>query len=116
MIDAVLQSLDAVVHQCVFLSFDPDVVQHLAAVSQAATGWVVPEWNDGNREIAEALNPQWLFCNRKRLPVASHDIWHGNWNWVLYTINDMETAERLCQRGFCYLETYRILDILRGQP
>jgi hypothetical protein len=50
------------------------------------------------------------------LPVADREVWQGDWNWVLYTINEMETAESLCKRGFRYLETDRILDILRGHP
>jgi glycerophosphoryl diester phosphodiesterase len=107
--------MDPVAHQCVFLSFDPDVVQHLGNVSKTATGWVIPEWNDENCDLAETLNPQWLFCNRKRLPIANRDVWQGDWNWVLYTINEMGEGEKLCERGFRYLETDRILDILRGQ-
>ena len=113
-VDAVLAALDAVSHQCVFLSFDADVVQHLGNLSAMETGWVIPEWNPGNREIAEALNPRWLFCNRKRLPPANLDVWHGGWTWVLYTINDRETGEGLCRRGFRHLETDRILDLLRA--
>ena len=112
--DTVLGVMEAVAHQCIFLSFAPEVVLHLGSVSKAATGWVIPEWNDQNREIAETLNPQWLFCNRKRFPIADREVWEGDWDWVLYTINEMETAERLCKRGFRYLETDRILDILRG--
>lgn len=113
--DTVLAMMHKVAGQCVFLSFAPEVVQHLGAVSEAASGWVIPEWNDENREIAERLDPQWLFCNQKRLPVANRSVWQGDWNWVLYTINDLETGERLCERGFRYLETDRIMDILRGQ-
>ena len=113
--EAVLTIMDPVAHQCVFLSFDPDVVQHLGNVSKTATGWVIPEWNDENCDLAETLNPQWLFCNRKRLPIANRDVWQGDWNWVLYTINEMGEGEKLCERGFRYLETDRILDILRGQ-
>ena len=114
-VEAVLTTLAAVSHQCVFLSFAPEVVLHLESVSKAPSGWVIPEWNDQNREIAETLDPQWLFCNRKRLPIANRDVWQGDWNWVLYTINEMETGEKLGMRGFRYLETDRILDILHGQ-
>jgi glycerophosphoryl diester phosphodiesterase len=113
--ETVLAVMNKVAHQCVYLSFAPEVVQHLASVGEVATGWVIPEWNDQNREIAETLDPQWLFCNRKRLPIANRDVWQGDWNWVLYTINEMETGEKLGMRGFRYLETDRILDILHGQ-
>ena len=113
-VEAVLTTLAAVSHQCVFLSFDADVVQHLGAIGETETGWVVPEWNEQNREIAEALNPRWLFCNRKRLPPANRDVWHGDWTWTLYTVNDRENGEALCRRGFRHLETDRILDLLRG--
>ena len=112
--ETVLAVMDAVAHQCVFLSFDPEVVQHLESASRSARGWVIPEWDDANREIAGILRPQWLFCNRKRLPGVNRDLWQGDWNWVLYTINEMETGEQLCKRGFRYLETDRILDILGG--
>ncbi|MDX1344308.1 MAG: glycerophosphodiester phosphodiesterase family protein [Sedimenticolaceae bacterium] len=113
--ETVLAVMDAVAHQCVFLSFTPEVVQHLESAGKTARGWVIPEWDDANREIARTLSPQWLFCNRKRLPAANRDLWQGDWNWVLYTINEIETGEQLCKRGFRYLETDRILDILRGQ-
>lgn len=113
-VDAVLATLDAVSHQCIFLSFDAGVVQRLQAVSEVETGWVIPDWNTRNREIAEVLNPRWLFCNSERLPTKNRDLWHGDWGWVLYTINDRDSGEALCKRGFRYLETDRILDMLHA--
>jgi len=64
--------------------------------------------------IAESLQPQWLFCNGKRLPADDADVWKGGWEWAIYTINEPEQASTLYKRGFRYLETDRILDALRG--
>jgi len=114
LVEAVLPVIEPIENQCVAISFDPDVVQHVEAVCDLPAGWVVPEWNDENREIAEVLNPQWLFCNQKRLPEKNRDVWHGDWTWAFYTINDSDSRNRLSERGFHYLETDRILDVLNG--
>ena len=115
LVEAVLPAIEPIREQCVAISFDPDVVQHVEAVSDLSAGWVVPEWNDENREIAEVMDPQWLFCNRKRLPEKNRDLWHGGWQRALYTINDTGACQELVNRGFTRLETDRILDILNGQ-
>ena len=67
-VNTVLQLLEPVLSQCTLISFDLEALAYARTQRQLPVGWVIPEWTPLNREHAAVLAPQYLFCNRKRLP------------------------------------------------
>lgn len=61
--------------QCVIISFNQEVLEYTRKLSSMRTGWVLPSWNQGNREVAEQLKPDFLFSDKEILPRNDEDLW-----------------------------------------
>jgi glycerophosphoryl diester phosphodiesterase len=94
-----------VLSQCILISFHRSPLEAARAHGGLPVGWVLPAWNAERRAQAAELQPDYLFCNRKRLPPASEPLWPGPWQWAGYTINDANEALAFGERGFSLLET-----------
>ena len=104
-IDTVMDIIRPVAGQCIMISFDYEALQYLRSHYQTPVGWVLPEWSDSNRSRAVTLAPEYLFCNRKRLPPDTEPLWPGPWQWAVYTVNDPADAQVFLQRGMQLIET-----------
>jgi glycerophosphoryl diester phosphodiesterase len=111
-VDKVLQSLDPVLSQCSLISFLPETLAYARTQRPLPVGWVIPEWTPDNQARASVLAPQYLFCNRKRLPPPGDPLWRGDWTWVVYTVNTAADIEQFTRRGIHMLETNTISKLL----
>ena len=94
--------------QCVIISFNDEVVEYTRKISSMRVGWVLPRWNEANREILEQLNPDFMFVDKTFLPSADEDVWQGSWQWAVYNLDDVNSAIEMANRGFRFLETNQI--------
>lgn len=94
--------------QCVIISFNEEVVEYSRKISSMRTGWVLPKWTDENQEIARALKPEFMFCDKAILPARDEQIWPGSWQWAVYNLDDVSSAIDMANRGIPFLETNQI--------
>ena len=97
-----------VASQCVMISFNHEVVNYSRKVSSMRTGWVLPKFNDANREILDELKPDFLFWDKEILPDKDEQIWWGSWLNAVYNLDDVASAIAMANRGIQYLETNQI--------
>ena len=57
-------------------------------------------------------HPEWIFCDRDRLPPAPEPPWPGNWKWVVYEVTDPNEARDLASRGIAFVETMAVREML----
>ena len=93
---------------CVIISFNPEVIEYTRKISSMQTGWVLPAWNDEIHARAQALKPEFLFCDVESFPQKDQDVWRGVWQWALYNLDDVPSAIHMANRGIRYLETNQI--------
>lgn len=111
-VDQILEHLARVVTQCVLISFDYAALVHSRETCELPVGWVIPAWSGDNRQRAAALQPDYLFCNRKRLPPETEPLWQGPWRWAVYTINTSAEVLACGNRGMELVETNVIRRLL----
>jgi len=111
-LDRVLDCLADVLDQCILISFDDGVLAEARRRDAMAIGWVLSEWSDASAATAAALAPDYLFCNRTRLPPEPEPLWAGPWQWVVYTVNAVGDIGPLLARGVRLVETNRISQLL----
>jgi len=111
-VDTVLDTIAPVLPQCILISFDYDILVHVRQHCQLPIGWVLREWSSDSRDRAMKLAPNYLFCNRKRLPAEAESLWPGPWQWVVYTVNVASEVSPFLQRGIQLIETNRIRQLL----
>lgn len=93
--------------QCVVISFDLAAVYRARQLGGVPIGWVLPEYSDHCRLKYEALQPEFLFCDRDKLPPRSR-LWRGPWRWAIYEVEAVEEALALAARGADYIETMAV--------
>ena len=110
-----LETLAPVLAQCTLISFEYAALQQLRRQATLPIGWVLPHWDDDNRQLARALAPDYLFVNRKRLPHTPEPLWDGPWRWAVYTVNQVDEIQPFLERGFDMMETNVIRRLMAGE-
>ena len=101
----VLDVLAPVVAQCVVISFVERAVQAARRLGASATGWVLNYYDDDSRRLADAMAPDFLLCDYRKLAPAPATPWHGPWKWGCYEITDAVHALALFERNVQVIES-----------
>jgi glycerophosphoryl diester phosphodiesterase len=104
----IAEVLRPVLDRCVLISFDLPSVQILRIMTGARIGWVLSKFDAAAQQQAAELAPQFLFANVERLPAEPEPLWSGPWDWALYEVRDLETAQACQQRGAKFVETMAV--------
>lgn len=113
-VEAVMEVLRPVMGQCVPISFNAPAVRLARELGASVIGWAIERWDEATRIDAEALSPEYLFCDYKDLPPAPEPLWPGPWKWVAYEVADPEQAKELMARGVNLIETFAIEEMLNN--
>ena len=111
-VDTIIAVLQPIRNQCILISFDYDALVYARKQYALPIGWVLPEWSAENQTLSMGMEPEFLFCNRKRLPPGSLPLWQGPWQWAIYTINDANDIAPYLDRGATLIETNVITRLL----
>jgi len=108
----VAEVLRPILDRCVFISFDLSSVKILRLMTGARIGWVVQDYSDAALLEAAAAAPDFLICNLERIPEATTRLWSGPWQWAIYEVRDLQTAQQCRQLGANFVETMAVKDLL----
>lgn len=95
--DILLKSLKGFEQQATIISFNERALVYTKAQSKLKIALIFEEYSDPIHVLASQLNPEYLISWYKVLPPEK--LWQGDWQWMVYTINDTELAKRLFERG-----------------
>ncbi len=112
-IDAVAATLEPISQRAVAISFDAASMARFRNRHGFRIGWVLHEWSDPSRRAAESLAPEFLFCNKTRVP-PTDDLWAGPWRWAIYEIEQATELAEWRARGADLFETMRVAEIAAG--
>ncbi len=112
MVDRVMQDLRPVVERAVVISFEREAVAMARDRGAANIGWVIEGYDATNRQLAAALEPDYLFCGRPLVPEPPEPLWPGPWRWVVYGIETTEAALEMARRGVHFIETMAVAELL----
>ena len=107
----VLDVLAPVRERCVVISFVERAVMVARRLGASATGWILNCYDDDSRSLAEAMAPDYLICDYRKLPAAPATLWSGPWHWGSYEIVEAEHALGLVQRGVQIIESMAAGDL-----
>jgi glycerophosphoryl diester phosphodiesterase len=110
-VDHTLKALDGIISQCVLISYEYDALVYARKYYKIPLGWVLPEWSELNKPKALDLNPEFLFVDIDYCPDDQAELWHGNWQWVAFTINSAEEVKHYAGMGIELLETNRYSEL-----
>lgn len=111
-IAAILPVIDTVREQCVLISFDWEAMMLIKSRQRYKTGWIIESWTDEQSSMATRLQPDYLFSSVHCLPEKLDQLWTGSWQWVIYTVDDCDTALHYAKAGITLIETDTIGTLL----
>lgn len=107
----VLDVLAPVGERCVVLSFVERAVMTARRMGASATGWVLNDYDDDARRLADAMAPDFLICDHRKLPAAPASLWNGPWHWGSYEVTDVVHALGLIERDIRVIESMAAGDL-----
>lgn len=110
-LDAVLSVIDAGSPSWVIVSFDRGFLERSRHRCAAPIGWVVERPDIATLAVLRTLEPDYAFCAARNLPIAE-TLPRGNWQWVIYGVDDPALALELGARGADCVETDAIGELL----
>ncbi|WP_256201586.1 glycerophosphodiester phosphodiesterase family protein [Nitrosomonas eutropha] len=111
-IAAILPIIDQVREQCVLISFDWEAIALIKTHQIYRIGWIIDGWTDKQSTMATRLQPDYLFSSIRYLPKNLDQLWSGSWQWVIYTVDDYDTALDYAKAGITLIETDTIGTLL----
>ncbi len=108
-VERVLDELRPVMDNAVVISFDREAVTLARRLGGIRIGWVIEAWDDAVLADAQALGPEYLFCD---MPIAGDRLWPGPWQWVVYGVETADDAMAMAARGADLVETMAVGELL----
>jgi glycerophosphoryl diester phosphodiesterase len=102
--ERVLAAIAPVLGRCAVISFDADAVRLARATGRLPIGWVLDADPAQLRPVLELMNPEYVFCDHRRLP-AGRAPPAGGWSWVAYEVTEAAIALELAGRGVAMVES-----------
>lgn len=107
----VLDAMGPALAQCVIISFVERAVMSARRMGAPATGWVLNYYDDDARRLADAMAPDYVICDHRKLPDPPAPLWEGPWQWGAYEITEVEHALALAARGVRMIESMAAGDL-----
>jgi len=103
-VSQVVRKLKPVRSRCVLASADLTTIHTARNMTGYPVAWVLPAYDDHTRLKYEALQPDYLFCDRAYIPPGGA-LWRGPWRWVVYEIDTLESVLDVAARGAHFVAT-----------
>lgn len=107
----IMSVLQPALDQCIVISFDHACLSMARSLGACAIGWAPENTDQEMRETAGSLQPDYLFAEEKRF-VEIYAALPGDWQWVVYAVQDPQRALQLAAQGAGFVETNAIGEML----
>ncbi len=93
--------------RCIVGSADLPTVHAARALAGYPIAWELSSYDAHTRLKYEALQPEYIFCDRAHLPVHGQ-LWRGPWRWGISEVETLESALALAERGADFVITRHV--------
>jgi glycerophosphoryl diester phosphodiesterase len=92
-----LMSLENFSSQAIVISFSEAALIYTKKNSTLDIGLVFNQYIKHHQDAAMKINPDYMICPYNIIP--HEKTWQGNWQWMVYSINNSSLAKQLLERG-----------------
>lgn len=111
-VSAVLAALRDCADRCVLVSPDLPAIELARVRGPARVGWMLPAVDSHSHLKCEALCPDFVFIDERKLP-AGVALWRGPWRWAVHEVASLPQALVLAARGAGFIQTMRVRALAR---
>ena len=69
------------------------------------------QYDEEHHLKAIEIQPDYLFCNVKKINNNFSNLWHGPWKWTLYDLKNPARVYELLREGISLIETGDIVKL-----
>ena len=109
---AVLAAVHDCASRCVLVSPDLPAIELARARGATRVGWMLPALDAHSHLKCEALRPDFVFIDERKLP-AGMPLWRGPWRWAVHEVASLPQALVLAARGATLIQTMRVRALAR---
>lgn len=110
-VDQTIKVLKNARFNVVIISFIDKAIEYVQQQKIYPIGWVLKEYNEKYYSKANEIQPEYLFCNVKKINNNPSELWHGPWKWALYDIKNPMRVNELLREGVSLIETGDIVKL-----
>ncbi|WP_455381030.1 glycerophosphodiester phosphodiesterase family protein [Acidihalobacter prosperus] len=96
------------------ISFDAAVLKEAQLRFSWKTGWVLSEDNSWDIESISYMQPQFIFASLDALKAHTDKLPFGQWDWVIYGVNNVDDLKYILARNIFSFETDRLDFMLKA--
>jgi len=111
-IERVTRLLAPVRESCILISFDLALVKAAVDNGLFATGWVLDAYDEATINKAREFMPDYMIVDYRRMK-DEHHLAEGEWQWMVYLVNDPGIVSTLAGRNVQLVETSDICGMLQ---
>lgn len=111
-LDRVLNEIKPLAERCPVISYSQALLAATRARGWPAVGIVLNRWHDRRVDAVQALKPDFLFCNTRKLPRWGRLRSKTDAQLVVYDIVAPAPAIKLAARGVRFIETFAVGEML----
>lgn len=97
--------------QRIFISYHYEFLSFLKQQTGERIGWVMTYYDEASIRLAETLLPNYLICNKRKLPPEGM-LPNSGWAWFVYDVKELPEAQALCKRGVQFMESWNPVGLL----
>lgn len=105
----ILPLFEGMNEQICFISYHQEILKKIHDSTDYETGIVVDEWNDCGKD--SVWKSEWIFCSVEGLPKDNTKLDIQS-KVAIFEVGNIGLAKHLLARGICYIETFRIKEML----
>ncbi|MEZ0152805.1 MAG: glycerophosphodiester phosphodiesterase family protein [Candidatus Reddybacter sp.] len=107
--------LAPVASQCIIISFDHDFMVFVRSQGWARCGVVIKRWKDLQSTNLQAIKPDTVFINYRKIPVKA-ELDNLGLELVIYEIDEPAIARKWLARGVSKVESFDITGLIASEP
>ena len=93
--------------RCILGSSDLAAATAARGMAGCPIAWVLSSYDAHTRLKYEALQPDYMFCDRAFLPERA-PLWRGPWRWAIHEVATLDEARSLAERGADFVVTRNV--------
>ncbi len=113
MVTQVMKILQPALSQCVIISYSLAALEKVRELGEQPIAVVADDWRELQQSPAQALRPEYLFCDIQTLPAQGALAIPGS-RLAVYECTDAKQAGAVLARGVDLVETFAIVEMMRA--
>jgi len=116
LLEKVIPQIGPIMGHCMIIADDLQTLIKLKEQVDIPIGWIIHSWTEHKFEMAKRYKVDCVVMNHENYPGHDYDFATDDWDWMMYTTRDPDTAVALFDKGVRFVETDDICYMLKQLP